>query len=391
VSIFFRCQLSHLACGPEPYSTPTMGLGHLLALVALLTARADGGEHRANVAVYLVGEPRTLNYTAPSLTKHVFQPLQSAGYNLTLFVQTYRCPTVKQYDLLAAASQYPTLITLAPHAPHAGDVSLECAKGLAPRLVTSIPGVLYARELLGRYHNRWQCDLRRREYEAAHGLRFQWIVWLRPDVVYFEPLPVAQLFHPAAVTVPDWHPSGGINDRFAALPRTLATDLFGLYPFLCAFNMSLIGQWVGNSEMLHKWYLDASDVRIRLLRNFHFLRLRKTIFTLRYNPKCPFTDFDMSTFRAHLPQIHAAVCRPAATSDWSVEACTRALVDACNPVRPAPVRVGARSGARRRGPLQPVAAFHQTRLPVPVVAARSHPRPTLPPRTKTEGKAPTHD
>lgn len=53
-------------------------------------------------------------------------------------------------------------------------------------------------------------------------------------------------------------------------------------------------------------------------------------------------------------------------------------------VRPAPVRVGARSGARRRGPLQPVTAFQRTRLPVPV-AARSHPRPTD--RALLEGKS----
>jgi len=96
-------------------------------LLILHTAAAPANRTAApnrNVAVYIIGEPRTLNYTIGSIVRHVLHPLRQARCNVTIFVQTYRCPTVAQYGLLRRETNLPVVITTRKEAP---SIDMPCA------------------------------------------------------------------------------------------------------------------------------------------------------------------------------------------------------------------------------------------------------------------------
>jgi len=300
---------------------------------ATATATSSAGP---NIAVYIIGEPRTLNYTIGSMVRNVLEPLRQARGNVTIFIQTYRCPTLTQYGLLRQATNLTVVMTTLKTFPY---IDVECAKRVKPHLHTlnmAMPLLDYVRELLGRYYNRWQCDLRRREYEVAHAVRFEWIIWLRPDVVYVDSLPVGIAFQKDAVTLPGWHVWGGTNDRFAVVPRKLASQYFSMFPFLCAFNPAhMVAPYpLGNPERLQKWYLDVQDLPIHSISTFRFLRLRKAVFRLRSNATCPFTPLDLNEFSSLLPQAYNEVCAAAAAAPrgrWDRQACLATLDRVCAP------------------------------------------------------------
>jgi hypothetical protein len=277
------------------------------------------------------------------MIRYVFQPLRQARCNVTIFVQTYRCPTVAQYDLLYRRTNLTVVITTLETPP---SIDRQCAKRLAPRLRSlkmAIPLLDYTQEFLGRLYNRWRCDLRRREYEAAHVVRFQWIVWLRPDVVYLDPLLIDHPIHTSktdSVAIPVWQPWGGRNDRFAIVPRSLASQYFGMFPFLCSFDPARISHGVLNPESLYAWYLDTHDLTVKPLYSFRFLRLRMAVFHLLSNATCPFPSQDLTEFPDALPKAYGEICAAAVASAVSRRsgdraACLATLDRVCGPRTPA--------------------------------------------------------
>eukprot|EP00667_Euglena_gracilis_P012983 EG_transcript_13345 len=256
--------------------TPCRWPASLLCLLVLLLCL--GGEGAAGVvsangtrvALYLVGPPRTLNATLCSLLDNVVRPLLAERCRLTVFIYTPRSPDTEQYDAVAAIPDVEVVmhsVTNPPRPP------APCMADLNAR-IRLVHGA-YNAELLDRFRSREGVDLLRVVHEAVTGVRYDWVLLARPDVTFVDRLPPISTLSPQHVHVPIWHNSGGVNDRFAVVPRNLTTRFFRLFRALCTEGLARqIPKQVVNPETLYRWYLEDAKVPIALLRNFFFVRTR---------------------------------------------------------------------------------------------------------------------
>ena len=304
-----------------------------LVLASLQTAGASTDTPTA-VALYFTGEPRTLNYTLCSIVRHIAQPLQAQNLTAVAFVYTYNHTTQSQYALLSTIPNLNVVLHQEPlrHVPPG-----PCVRKMAARIPLSAH---YNAEMLSQFYERWQVNTMRQQYEREHGVRFAWVLMLRPDVVYLDPLPELANVSQDHVSVLDWHDSdgNGVNDRFAILPRRLADVYFDLYPTLCSSSRP-IAPSVWNCETLYRWYLDLSSIPRTHLAAFYFMRVRMSLFQAG-SSCCPFTKPDMRLNRPRLPEACGTLC---ACSQGGVclgrgglpeetrgaEGCTVALVQEC--------------------------------------------------------------
>eukprot|EP00668_Euglena_longa_P032054 GGOE01041338.1.p1 GENE.GGOE01041338.1~~GGOE01041338.1.p1 ORF type:complete len:357 (-),score=82.21 GGOE01041338.1:191-1261(-) len=222
------------------------------------------------VSLYLVGHPRTLNSTLCSLLDMVVKPLLASKCHLTIFTYTARSPGTEQYDALAALPNVQVVTHLVNHLPR---LPAPCVVDLNSRICL-VHGA-YNEELLEHFRRLEGVDLLRAAYEEMTGVRFDWVLFARPDVTFVDRLPPIHTFSPHHVHVPIWHSSGGINDRFALVPRAFSARFFRMFHALCAEGLGRrLPKQVVNPEMLYRWYLEEAHIPIAVVRNFFFVRTR---------------------------------------------------------------------------------------------------------------------
>eukprot|EP00667_Euglena_gracilis_P012269 EG_transcript_12589 len=253
----------------------------LLTLLSLPILVANGGPSKSpgpEVALYFVGPPRTLNTTLCSLLDNVVHPLLAQRCRLTFFVYTPNAPTVEQYDLLAAVPGVRAVRRVVDHPdpPPAGCVGRLNGRG---RLHLNL-FQRYNEELVAHIRDMEAVDRERLAFETEERVRFDWVLFVRPDVTYVSLLPRLEALPPTRLYVPPWLAWNGINDRFAIVPRQYTASYFHLYTALCVqgavdqlpFNPRL------NPEWIYLWHLNRSGVPLGPVPDFFFVRTR-TYFT----------------------------------------------------------------------------------------------------------------
>eukprot|EP00667_Euglena_gracilis_P008667 EG_transcript_8782 len=222
------------------------------------------------VAVYLVGEPATLNQTLCSLADNVLRPLGQQGFTASIFIYARWNPTVDQYDLLNAALPGMQIVSVVSN--YTPSIPTQCANDLSHQFNDAVEN---SRKHLLRLHDLEGIDDTRRRFEVETGVRFQWVVLLRPDVTYIDPIPDLRTLSTSHIHVPVWHPFGSLQEGVAIMSRSLTAHFFGMYADLCVLGMSrAIPAEVQNVEGLYRWLLHFYLVPINAIRNFFFIRTR---------------------------------------------------------------------------------------------------------------------
>eukprot|EP00667_Euglena_gracilis_P007791 EG_transcript_7880 len=222
------------------------------------------------VAVYLVGEPATLNQTLCSLADNVLRPLGQQGFTASIFTYARWNPTVDQYDLLNAA--LPGVQIVRSVSNNTPQIPTRCVDDLSHRFHTEPERT---QELLFRLHDMEGIDDTRRRFEVETGVQFQWVVLLRPDLTYIDQIPDLRKLSTSHIHVPVWHPFGSLQEGVAIMSRSLTAHYFGVYTDLCVLGMTrTIPVEVQTVERLYRWLLHFYLVPISALRNFFFIRTR---------------------------------------------------------------------------------------------------------------------
>eukprot|EP00667_Euglena_gracilis_P015371 EG_transcript_15989 len=249
----------------------------LLAILSFPISLASRGASKPpgpELALYFVGPPRTLNTTLCSLLDNVVHPLLAQRCRLTFFVYTPNVSGVEQYDLLQAVPGVQVVMRVIndPPSPSASCTDRLKASGRLHHYLHPH----YNEELLAHIRDMEAVDRERLAFEAAQHVRFDRVVFLRPDVTYVSPLPRLGSLSPARIYVPSWLMWGGINDRFAVVPRQYTEPYFHLYTALCEKGavQQLPRMARMNPEWIYQWHLNRSRVPLGLVAHFFFIRTR---------------------------------------------------------------------------------------------------------------------
>ena len=237
--------------------------------------RAVDQQQDNSVAIILAGGARSLNYTICSLGDQVLKPLLRQSPSVHVFVHS---PS-RQSDWGPLLTATATALNIQVHFQRASlVVPPKCQKLVRQRMGSfweASPGRAPPDELLSILAHRHEANLMRRRHEKTNRMTFQWVIFLRADVLFMNALPAMQTWHPSAITVVPWQSWRGMNDRFALMPRALADAYFGLYPFLCLQDGASTLPRVLNQEGLHLWYLLLlRRVQLQFLDPFYFVRYR---------------------------------------------------------------------------------------------------------------------
>ena len=122
----------------------------------------------------------------------------------------------------------------------APEIPAECAQYADTNYVsaqfsaTKKPSLLFLENLF----YKWRAEALCKEFGAAHGLRFDWIVWLPVNVLFMEPFPELAMMDPSMVNVPEWSTNvHAVNDKMAVTTSATSHAYFGLYNSLCSQNL----------------------------------------------------------------------------------------------------------------------------------------------------------
>lgn len=91
-------------------------------------------------------------------------------------------------------------------------------------------------------------------YERESGSTFDFMVRIRPDLLFLQPLTPSLMFQQKKITVPEGiigHGPGGINDHIAACPRALCSsyfDIVGTYDNCAGLWESYMGHSAGGND-----------------------------------------------------------------------------------------------------------------------------------------------
>ena len=198
------------------------------------------------VAVCFYGLTRSLKYTVPLIHKNVFGPLRRHGVAYSAFLHTFTLssaftnPRSKEFNVTLDADEWRLLAgELRGHEREdqaAFDASVDWPAYLLQGGDYANDGFASVKNLVRQYHSLSRCigmveraaaqlaAPRLRAASAAGGY-FDAVLFLRPDLLYLEPIDMPALARSAAslqpaVVVPswgwDWEAGGlGYNDRFA--------------------------------------------------------------------------------------------------------------------------------------------------------------------------------
>lgn len=157
-------------------------------------------------AVCLSGRLEGLAHTADNLRRCLLAPLGRCD----LFIYA---PADAHSHL--AERLRPTVLEVAPDRP-LPEGGLE--NDVNCRLKTGVQG--YLQQL----HGLKMCNRLRLDYERRQGIRYDWVVRCRPDLLFEAPLPDPQALDLSYLHLPDFHTYEGANDRFAiGNPQNMTT------------------------------------------------------------------------------------------------------------------------------------------------------------------------
>eukprot|EP00667_Euglena_gracilis_P013975 EG_transcript_14457 len=243
------------------------------------------------VALYFVGAPRTLNSTLCSILDNVVYPLLVEQCELTLFVLTPNTTGVEQYNLLLNVPGVNFVMRVVSDPPPPPP---QCVQHLNARMKLDIHAH-YNEELLAHLWDMEAVDLERLAYERSKNVEFDWAMFVRPDVTYVSPMVRLRSLSPTHIYVPPWLSWGGINDRFAIVPRNFTRQYFHLYSALCVTGaVKALPVLRGmNPEWIYHWHLNRSGVPVDDVPDFFFVRTRTY-----YTPYKQMVPCDLSVLRS---------------------------------------------------------------------------------------------
>ena len=102
---------------------------------------------------------------------------------------------------------------------------------------------------MSQIYYRQRVEQLRLEHEMLTGIRFEWIILLRPDTTYTDALPELDKLDSNKIHIVPWQPWGGINDRFGIFPRAFTSVYFNLYQDLCFKGLAKALPLVQNIEV----------------------------------------------------------------------------------------------------------------------------------------------
>jgi hypothetical protein len=167
------------------------------AIAKATPAKHKTGSKRPRIAVCMTGRCAGLNQTHPTIRGCLLN--QIGDYDLFMFVP-------RDSNSHLAEMLNPTVIRIEDD-PQLHEGSL--VNGINCRLKTGVQP--YLQQLYGLK----QCNQLRIEYEKENGIRYDFIIRCRPDLMFVKPLDHLSLLDLSYVHVPDFHAYDGINDRFA--------------------------------------------------------------------------------------------------------------------------------------------------------------------------------
>ena len=237
------------------------------------------------VALMFSGQARSLDRTIYSLERHLIMPLVLEGYEVHSFIVTEaRWWGRWKVDLFNFTSSTPHFLIQEQE----GRAPIICSKAMNKQLnqkqVRAYSGkdkyiFGYGAELLIQLIHRREGLQMVAEWEDANNRTFDWIVVARMDCIYaVDIMPLSNL-PKGHIHAPLWDSFGGVNDRFAILPRGHAAYLYGLlFNALCArrahYAKSIPYGWA--VEHIYRDFLEVKQnlTILGLDDNFRFARLR---------------------------------------------------------------------------------------------------------------------
>eukprot|EP00668_Euglena_longa_P003237 GGOE01003786.1.p1 GENE.GGOE01003786.1~~GGOE01003786.1.p1 ORF type:complete len:369 (-),score=99.74 GGOE01003786.1:283-1389(-) len=226
-------------------------------------------------AVLLTGQARSFNRTACSFHTNVVRPLRALNYDVHVFAVAPEDELAPQLQLLHRMPQVHAHITILP----AMDFPASCTEyTMAHYHQPSLHWwgrKRYTYVFLEQVFLKWKAEELRKAYERRTGQRFEWVVWLRPDVLYADPLPPLDRLNASQLWVPRWGSDfKGINDRALIAPAALSSLYLDLYKGLCIDNLPFPHNFP--SERIHRWFVRQGRApdSLNFLDDFRFMRLR---------------------------------------------------------------------------------------------------------------------
>uniref|UniRef100_A0A7S1I723 Protein xylosyltransferase n=1 Tax=Eutreptiella gymnastica TaxID=73025 RepID=A0A7S1I723_9EUGL len=245
-------------------------------------AGAASGQHKW-ATILLTGQARTFNSTICSFQANIIVPLQQMGYRVNIFAVAPDDETGKQIQTL---SLLPKDVMTKIYYTQTIDFPAECTNYTMEHYHQ--PSLhwwgkkRYTYVFLEQVYLKFKAEQLRKLYEQQAGISSDWVIWLRPDVLYVDPIPWLDELDPNAVWIPKWGGDyRGINDRAMIARGGLSSAYLDLYKGLCIDNLEFPHNF--QSERLHRWFLRSGPVlanppkepvAIGFLENFRFLRLR---------------------------------------------------------------------------------------------------------------------
>lgn len=234
--------------------------GMLLFLLSLLLVTPPVCAARPTVAVCFFGLTRSLGATIANIEQRLLKPLRLVA-DVSVFVHTYNVSFVTnpRSNEANAPNNVSDLFLLNPSAFEIGNMS---------QFLETIPPS-YCQQHGDAWNDGFMslrnffCQLNSLEHVTAFlaGAVFDFVVFARPDVLFFTPIDVFQLLNATdgEIYVPQFHSFGGVNDRFA----------FGKQKEMIAYGRRLASlteycvSKQAHSETFLAWFLGKQQIRAR--------------------------------------------------------------------------------------------------------------------------------
>eukprot|EP00892_Ulva_mutabilis_P003127 jgi/Ulvmu1/12815/UM097_0044.1 len=231
------------------------------------------------VALLFFGLTRSLKYTLPSIESNVVGPLQALGLQVDVYLHTYN--DTDDASSRQTSSEEWRLLKPTAHVITSQELFLNTSQPLRDACWGKGTGWVKAPKVVQQRNTQnLLCQLNSLQevgdlwlrHSAVHRLRHHAVIYLRPDVLYTDPLPVEAITNMTeeAVTIPDWAHYTGMNDRFAALgPRSAAQ-----WKMRLAYTLSHCLDKPLHAEMFAQDFAVDHDFDVVLLQDFLFFRVR---------------------------------------------------------------------------------------------------------------------
>eukprot|EP00892_Ulva_mutabilis_P003126 jgi/Ulvmu1/12814/UM097_0043.1 len=233
------------------------------------------------VALLFFGLTRSLKYTLPSIESNVVGPLREAGVQTDVFLHTYndtddaqsKGTDTTEWRMLHPSKYIITSQQTFIDKTHSKrDACWKVGTGWvhepAQQQQRNVLNLLCQLNSLREVADLWH------RHAAAAGLQYRSVIFLRPDVLYMDPLPVESILSikEGTVSVPDWAHYKGMNDRFAALGPLSAA----IWKERLMFTMQKCREKPLHSEAFTFDFAMENNLQVNLLENFEFFRIRST-------------------------------------------------------------------------------------------------------------------